>query len=91
MEDCEEVVRKAASRQESPWKLDSSSGLTDCQTSRLMKKKLKIPLPESNFSQDSKRANGEVFFPLYHTVQASEWIYCINITHNEIPVSTLEQ
>lgn len=51
---------------------------------------LKIPLVNENFSQDGRHEKGEVFLPLYHTVEAREWMYRISQHYNKVPVTTLE-
>lgn len=52
---------------------------------------LKIPLVETNFSQDGRKAADEVFVPVYHTVQEKEWMYRISQNHNKVPVDNLQQ
>lgn len=52
---------------------------------------LKIPLTATNFSQDGKKKNDEVFLPLYHTVQEKEWMFRISQNYNKIPIETLEK
>ena len=52
---------------------------------------LKIPLNNSNFSQNGSKNGDEVFVPLYHTVQPKEWMYRISVNHNKVPIETLEK
>ena len=52
---------------------------------------LKIPLTNSNFSQNGVKNADEVFVPLYHTVQPKEWMYRISVNHNKVPIETLEK
>ena len=52
---------------------------------------LKIPLINSNFSQNGVKNADEVFVPLYHTVQPKEWMYRISVNHNKVPIETLEK
>jgi LysM repeat protein len=53
--------------------------------------KLKIPLTSNNFSQDGNKGPGEVFVPVYHTVQDKEWMYRISVNHNKVPIANLEK
>ena len=52
---------------------------------------IKIPLTNSNFSQNGVKNADEVFVPLYHTVQPREWMYRISVNHNKVPIETLEK
>lgn len=52
---------------------------------------LKIPLTNSNFSQDGSKSSDEVFVPVYHTVQDKEWMFRISTNYNKVPVETLEK
>lgn len=52
---------------------------------------IKIPLTTANFSQNGSKSADEVFVPLYHTVQAKEWMYRISVNHNKVPIETLEK
>jgi len=53
--------------------------------------RINVPLIAGNFSQNEMKAPGEVFVPLYHTVQEKEWLYRISVNHNKVPVETLEK
>ena len=52
---------------------------------------IKIPLSNSNFSQNGTKNPDEVFVPVYHTVQPKEWMYRISVNHNKVPIETLEK
>lgn len=52
---------------------------------------LKIPLNNTNFSQNGVCAKDEVMVPIYHAVQEKEWMYRISVNHNKVPVATLEK
>lgn len=52
---------------------------------------LKIPLTNTNFSQDGSKASDEVFVPVYHTVQDKEWMFRISTNYNKVPIETLEK
>lgn len=52
---------------------------------------VKIPLKETNFSQDGRKASDEVFVPVYHIIQEKEWFYRISMNHNKVPVESLEK
>lgn len=52
---------------------------------------IKIPLTNTNFSQDGSKADDEVFVPVYHTVQDKEWMFRISTNYNKVPVETLEK
>ncbi|MEO6916297.1 MAG: LysM peptidoglycan-binding domain-containing protein [Chitinophagaceae bacterium] len=52
---------------------------------------LKVPLNNTNFSQDNAKAADEVLIPVYHVVQDKEWMYRISSTYNKVPVETLEK
>ena len=51
---------------------------------------LKIPLKQTNFSQDGAKAADEVFVPVYHVVAEKEWMYRISSNHN-VPAANLEK
>jgi LysM repeat protein len=52
---------------------------------------LKIPLTDSNFSQNGIKKADEVFVPVYHIVQDKEWMFRISQNYNKIPIETLEK
>lgn len=52
---------------------------------------LKIPLKESNFTQDGSKEADEVFLPVYHVVGEKEWMFRISNSHNKVPVADLEK
>lgn len=61
------------------------------ETSLNIGQELKIPLGETNFSQNGVKAPDEVMVPVYHTVQEKEWMYRISQHHNKVPVENLEK
>jgi LysM repeat protein len=52
---------------------------------------LRIPLGESNFSQDGLKSADEVFLPVYHVVGEKEWMFRISNNHNKVPVANIEK
>ena len=52
---------------------------------------VKIPLTNTNFSQDGGKEGDEVFVPVYHTVQDKEWMFRISTNYNKVPIETLEK
>ncbi|MFI5134183.1 MAG: LysM peptidoglycan-binding domain-containing protein, partial [Chitinophagales bacterium] len=54
--------------------------------------RLKIPLTADNFYQTSdKPPAGFALVPVYHTIQAKEWMYHISVTYNKVPIAKLEK
>lgn len=51
---------------------------------------LKVPLKQTNFSQDGAKAADEVFVPVYHAVAEKEWMFRISSNHN-VPAANLEK
>jgi hypothetical protein len=51
---------------------------------------LKIPLTETNFSQDGQKNDDETFVPVYHTLSQKETIYQASLNYNAVPVGSLE-
>jgi LysM repeat protein len=51
---------------------------------------LKIPLTETNFSQNSEKNADESLVPVYHTLQANESLNKISSNYNAVPLHTLE-
>lgn len=74
----------------SPKELASFNNTT-IQHSLSIGQQLKVPLVNSNFSQDGVRKADEVFVPLYYTVQEKEWMYRISQNHNKVPIESLEK
>jgi len=52
---------------------------------------VKIPLNETNFSQDGIATPDESLVPLYHKVKPKETLYNISITNNKVPVEVLKK
>lgn len=52
---------------------------------------LKIPLTNTNFSQDGKKKADETFVPVYHIVEPNEILSHISAVHNKVPVEDLEK
>lgn len=52
---------------------------------------IKIPLNQSNFSQDDPTGSVDDLVPVYHVVQDKEWMYRISVNHNKVPIEKLER
>jgi len=52
---------------------------------------LRIPLKNTNFSQDNEKSADEVFVPVYYVVKEREWMYRISQNNNKVPIEKLEQ
>lgn len=56
-----------------------------------IKQEIKIPLTESNFSQNGGVDADEVLVPLYHSVKEKEGLYRISTSYNKVPLETLKK
>lgn len=52
---------------------------------------IKVPLTNTNFSQNGEKAEDEIFVPVIHIVQDKEWMYRISTNYNKVPVESLEK
>ena len=52
---------------------------------------IRIPLTETNFSQDGKTSDGLVLVPLYHSVEPKEGLYRISTRFNKVPMDDLKK
>ncbi|MEJ7768343.1 MAG: LysM peptidoglycan-binding domain-containing protein [Chitinophagaceae bacterium] len=52
---------------------------------------LKVPLTNTNFSQNETKEQDEVFVPVFHSVQDKEWMFRISTNYNKVPIENLER
>ncbi|MDQ6762893.1 MAG: LysM peptidoglycan-binding domain-containing protein [Bacteroidota bacterium] len=52
---------------------------------------IKIPLTENNFAQTTTAKTGEIFVPVYHSVEPKEGLYRVSVNYNKVPLDVLKK